>query len=151
MEKLKVLSKPASHAPAAEAWAVGTHFPPLEVSNGFPVSDLPQNSNSRLLAPPKHTEQFWGVHRSFQSLVCTRAKQEPPKPQGVGSKCRVHREGAHKSTQRRSAWDAENKDQQFCSLSTWWDSSGCWDSIWEPNWLNGDQATEDSVLTTQNY
>lgn len=56
MEKLKSLSKWVSHAPAAEAWDAGTHIPSLEVSNPFPVSEFPQNSNSRLLVPAEHTD-----------------------------------------------------------------------------------------------
>lgn len=69
MEKLKSLSKRMSHAPAAEDWDAGTHFPSLEIINPFPVPDFPQNSNSRLLVPAEHTDR-----------AVLRAAEVPAKP-----------------------------------------------------------------------
>lgn len=158
MEKLKSLSKRVSHAPAAEAWDTGTHFPSLEVSNPFPVSEFPQNLKF------KAAWASW-THRQCSSEDCrgpykTWSVQEGNKnllrPKGAGSQCRVtgkehSSRGSSTVMPWGSVWDAENQDQHFCPKGTWWDSSGCCDSLWEPKWRNEDQAKGDSVLTTQNY
>lgn len=83
MEKLESLSKRVSHVPAAEPWDAGTPFPSLEVSNPFPTSDFPQNSNSRLLLPAEHTDS--AVLRTAEILtkpdLYKKGNREPPKPQ----------------------------------------------------------------------
>lgn len=88
MEKLESLSKRVSHVPAAEPWDAGTPFPSLEVSNPFPMSDFPQNSNSRLLLPAEHTDS--AVLRTAEILTKSdlykKGNREPPK--GAGSKCK---------------------------------------------------------------
>lgn len=104
MEKLESLSKRVSHAPAAEPWDAGTHFPSLEVSNPFPMSDFPQNSNSRLLF--QLNTQDSAVLRTAEILtkpdLYKRETGNLPSPKGTGSKCRVHREGAQLQRQQQS-------------------------------------------------
>lgn len=103
------------------------------------------------------TVQFWGLQRSSQSLIYTRWKQgtcQAPKEQApsAGYTGKEHSSrGSSRAMPWRPLWDAENQDQHFCSLGTWWDSSGCCDSLWDPKWLNGDQAKEDPDLTAKNY
>lgn len=159
MEKLESLSKRVSHVPAAEPWDAGTPFPSLEVSNPFPMSDFPQNSYSRLLLPAEHTDS--AVLRTAEILtkpdLYKKGNREPPKPQrsrlqvqGYTGKEHTSR-GSSRAMPWKPLWDAENQDQHFCSLGTWWDSSGCCDSLWDPKWLSGDQAKEDPDLTAKNY
>lgn len=89
------------------------------------------------------TVQFWGLQRSLQNLIHTRGKQEPPKAQRSRLPVQGHREGAQLQRQQHSdalrvslgCWEPRST-----LLLYWWDSSECCDSLWEPKWLNEDQA-----------